>query len=403
MGATMDRQELRSRIEGHLQVLAGGIGARPPGSPANQRATEHVRTAFVDAGLTVREYPFKTRWWEPGEGRLTGEGFDVAVTPNPYSLPCEVEGVVLHVGSLEGLAAKDLPAGRVLVLHDELVRQPLVPRAFPFLDAPQHRRILAALQAARPLAVITVSDDGEPILEDPDLPLPSATVTSATAAELPEGELVRLWLGGLIRSGSGVTLATRTPGRGPRALVSAHLDSKATTPGAFDNASGIAVLLALAEWLPATIRPIELVAFNGEDHFDACGEQAWLAETDLAEIAVDVNIDGVGWAGRPTTLAPLACPAELEAQLQRFALRHATWDKAPAWYAGDHAIFAAQGIPAIAVTSAGSRQLVGSVVHGPGDTIDRLDLDILAEVVMVVRELLLDLDRQGPLAHLQLT
>lgn len=398
----MGPRELRRRIEAHLQVLAGGIGARPPGSPANQRAAEHVRTVLADAGLAVRDYPFETSWWEPGEGMLTGSGFAIEVTPNPYSRPCDVEGVVTRVGSLGQLAGRAPAPGRILVIDGELAHEPLVPRAFPFLAAPHHRRIIAALQAAQPLAVVAVSDHGEPILEDPDVPLASVTIPTATGRLLREGELVRLQLGGQVHQGVGVTVAARTAGGGPRALVSAHLDSKATTPGAFDDASGMAVLLALAEWLPPMVRPIELVAFNGEDHFDACGEQAWLVATDLSEIAIDINIDGVGWAGRPTTLAPVACPVELEAQVQRFALRHATWDKAPPTYAGDHAIFAAQGIPAIAVTSAGADELIGSVLHGPSDTLDRLDLDILAEVVVVIRELLLDLDREGPLAHLEL-
>lgn len=35
--------------------------------------------------------------------------------------------------------------------------------------------------------------------------------------------------------------------------------------------------------------------FNGEDHFDACGEVGWLAATDLDEIVGNLNLDWPDW------------------------------------------------------------------------------------------------------------
>ena len=60
-------------------------------------------------------------------------------------------------------------------------------------------------------------------------------------------------------------------------MLSAHLDAKATTPGAFDDAASVATILALAETELPAVGSLEFVMFNGEDHFDACGEVAWLA------------------------------------------------------------------------------------------------------------------------------
>jgi hypothetical protein len=59
---------IRDRIRHHLEVLVEDIGPRPPGSPANRRATDHVHSSFVAAGRPVTSLPFSTRWWEPGTG-----------------------------------------------------------------------------------------------------------------------------------------------------------------------------------------------------------------------------------------------------------------------------------------------------------------------------------------------
>jgi aminopeptidase YwaD len=381
---------LAERIDHHLRVLAEGIGARPPGSAANQRATDHVATTLERAGLVLRCDPFRTRWWEPGSGRLSVAGRHLPVVPNPYSPPCDVRRaravVVADRPALEALAGG--PAGRVVVLTGALTREPLWPVAFPFLDQPSHRAIAAALLAARPAAAITVSDHWQPILEDPDLGIPSTTIPPQDADDLVTGAEVSLRLGGAVHRGDGVNVAARTPGTGPRLVLSAHVDSKVTTPGAFDNAGGVAVLLALVEHgLPAGI-PLEVVAFNGEDHVDACGEVAWLAATDLTEIAAIVNIDGAGLRGRGSSLAPMACPPELRERLEVLVAGRPGWELAEPWYDSDHAVLAMWGIPAVAVTSAGVHEVMTTIAHTSKDTVEVVDVEVLADVAATVEALL---------------
>jgi aminopeptidase YwaD len=380
---------LAERIDHHLRVLAEDIGARPPGSAANLRATDHVAATLERAGLAVRCDPFRTRWWEPGPGRLCVAGREHPVVPNPYSPPCDVRARAVAVAdrpALEALASG--PAGRVVVLTDALTREPLWPVAFPFLVQPSHRAIAAALLAARPAAAITVSDHWQPILEDPDLGVPSTTIPPAEAEDLVTGAEVSLRLGGAVHRGDGVNVAARTPGTGPRLVLSAHVDSKVTTPGAFDNAGGVAVLLALVEHgLPAGI-PVEVVAFNGEDHVDACGEVAWLAATDLTEIAAIVNIDGAGLRGRGSSLAPMACPPELCERLQVLVAGRPGWELAEPWYDSDHAVLAMRGIPAVAVTSAGVHEVMSTIAHTPKDTVEVVDVEVLADVAVTVAALL---------------
>jgi aminopeptidase YwaD len=385
----MPRDVLRARIEHHLQVLVGEIGARPPGSPANRRATEHARRVLTDAGLHVRSFPFTTRWWEPGPGKLITSDGPADVVPNPYSPPCAVSGPAVLVGSLEALETLGERASDILVLSGELTREPVMPKSFPFYNPDEHRRIRGALGRIRPAGIVAVSEQWQPIFEDPDLPFPSTSVPPALGARLHDGRRVRLELGGQVHIGPGATVSGTLPGPvAPRIVLSAHLDSKVTTPGAFDNAGSVAVLLALAVLdLPDTA-PLEVVLFNGEDHFDACGELAWLSDTDLGEVAVNVNLDGIGLVGHGTSLSCLACPASLAGALEVFVAEHPGWSPAEPWMESDHAIFAMQGIPAVAVTSDDVHALLAGLAHGPRDTLEVVDVARLAQVALDLQDLL---------------
>lgn len=369
----MGEDRARERLDRHLQHLVEVVGARPPGSPANVRATAYVRDIVAQAGLRTVEHPFRTRWWEPGPVELVVQDVRVPVTANPYSPAVEAIGVVRSLRQEDDHDA----AGGIILVGAEFAPAPLMPKAFPFAP-PDHADLICRLEALRPAAVVTVSD-GPPILEDPDLPFPSLTVSADTAMRLPGAE-VRVRIGGVVHEADGVNISvpSRSPGR--RTVVSAHLDSKVTTPGAFDNAGSVAAVLAWVEAGLPPDPPVEIVFFNGEDHFDACGEQAWLAATDLEEVVANVNLDGVGVRGRRTSAALLAGSTPVHEALEAFLRERGGWETAEPWYESDHAIFALQGIPAVAVTSAGVHDLLHDIAHTPRDTLDVVDVAVLTEV-----------------------
>jgi aminopeptidase YwaD len=377
---------LTGRIEHHLHVLAERIGPRPPGSPANRRATAHLVSTLTDAGLEVRTDPFRTRWWEPGPGHLFVGDQVLDVEPNPFSPPGVTSGRVTWVADLGALhRLADEPSPRVIVLTGQLTHEPLLPAVFPFLEVAEHRAVTAAIVAAQPAAVIAISDGGQPILEDPDLGIPSVTMRSDAMGVLVDGAEAVLQVGGAIHRGGGVNVSARTGGVGRRIVLSAHVDTKVTSPGALDNAAGVAVLLALADegLLPGGV-PIELVLFNGEDHPDACGEVAWLAETALDEVAAVINLDGVGLRGRGSSIAMLACPAAIEQRVTAMVDARPGWTIAPPWHESDHAIFAMRGIPALALTTNGVHELIATLVHTVHDTVEVVDVGLLADVARTV-------------------
>jgi aminopeptidase YwaD len=383
-------RELGGRIEHHLHVLVEDIGARPPGSPANRRATTYVREVLEAGGLEVVEHPFRTRWWEPGEGgRLETRSGTIDVQSNPYSPAGDVRGQITDVDRAEALEELSTAAGEILALRGQLAREQWFPAAFPFLDLPEHRRLRELLQRLSPAAVIAISDHWQPIFEDPDLPFPSTTISTQQGVGVRGGEVVRLRLGGAVHEGDGATVAARNVAGGRRTVLSAHLDSKATTPGAFDNAASVATLLAMAETGAIGSQPLEIVLFNGEDHFDACGELAWLAATDLDDVAANVNVDGIGLSGQGTSLAMLACPDSVEAEVGAWVARRDGWTRAAPWFESDHAIFAMHGIPALAITSEDVHALMGGLAHTPADDLDVVDLSVLEDVAAGLPHLLL--------------
>lgn len=373
-------QHVSDRIRHHLSILVDDIGARPPGSPANRRATDHVEASLAAAGRPVTALPFTTRWWEPGTGWLEIDGQRVDVAPNPYSPAGEVEGRAVVASRLTELEHLAPDPDAILVLTDELAREQVLPAVFPFLSLPEHERLTAALHRLAPRGIVAVSDHWEPILEDPDLGLPSTTVPTTVGRGVTAGAVLRLAVTGAVHRGAGVNLSAPLGAGGRRLVLCAHLDTKATTPGAFDNAASVATLLALTELGHLDHLPLEVVLFNGEDHVDSCGEVAWLAATELDEVAGVVNVDGVGLAGQGLSLATLACPEALERDLAGWVREHRGWVLAEPWYESDHAIFAMRGIPAVAITSQDVHALLGGLAHTPADTLEVLDLDVLARL-----------------------
>ena len=371
-------------------MLAEEIGARPPGSPANRRATDYAICELVRCGWSVRTHQFTTRWWRPGGGFLgLPNGAHVPVDPNPFSLVGTARGRVASFASLADLeTAGDLTG--VIVLLEEPLSGPVAPRHYPFYNPPEHQQLVRILEGARPAAVISVSSRAHslPTFNDADLSLMSTTVGPETRALLAEGDRVTMTLGGETHAGEGVNVsATQGEIAWPRIVVCAHIDSAATTPGALDNAGGVAVLLALASSAALAAAPIELVLFNGEDHFDACGEMAWLAETDLSGVSAAINIDGAGLRDRIVEVSCLACNDEVSEVVSETIGRHPRMRMGEPWVESDHAIFAMRGTPSVAVTSANPRDVFENFVHTAADTRDVVDLDALADVVLLVEDL----------------
>jgi Zn-dependent M28 family amino/carboxypeptidase len=206
------------------------------------------------------------------------------------------------------------------------------------------------------------------------------------------------------------------PDDGPLLVIGAHYDSWDDTPGADDNASGVAGLLEIARLLAARPPPraVELVAYTLEEppffrsdhmgsmrHARALREQGHEVRLMLSLEMIGYFDDAPGSQRYPMSGLGLLYPEAgdfiaLVGPYRDFGLMRRVKAlfkgastvptvsiNAPAFVQGvdfsDHASYWRHGFPAIMVTD--TAFLRNPNYHGPGDTADTLDYARMAQVV----------------------
>jgi aminopeptidase YwaD len=177
-----------------------------------------------------------------------------------------------------------------------------------------------------------------------------------------------------------------------RVVVCAHIDAKAGTPGALDNAAGTITLLLLAELLKDEQLGVgvELVAINGEDHYSVGGEMAYLAanQDKFGDIKLAINMDGLGYRGHATGISFYDCPWYLEQKTRVVLARHTGIEEMNPWPQSDHMIFVANQVPALALTTTAFEELEAAIAHTDKDRSELVDIALLAETAEFLRDLL---------------
>ena len=202
---------------------------------------------------------------------------------------------------------------------------------------------------------------------------------------------------------------------GPRLLLGAHLDTVPGSPGADDNASGVAVLLEIAR-LVAALRPpppVECVAFAleelglvGSDHYAAMLKQRrqdllGMLSLEMVGFTESRGLQHYPWflrhrfprAGNYLGLAansrsrPLldivaaACRTIPELPVETIVIPRNGW-LVPESRLSDHAPFWDRGYPALLVTD--TAFLRNPHYHQPSDRVDTLDLVFLEYVARAI-------------------
>lgn len=219
------------------------------------------------------------------------------------------------------------------------------------------------------------------------------------------------------------TLPGRVPDR-PRVLVGAHVDTVRGTPGADDNASGVAGLLEAARLLAPT-RPastVEFVVFNLEERQGVTyrvGSRRWAAAARRrdTEYAGAFILEMIGyrtdepdsqrvpapirWMDIPRTGNFLACVGDGGSRELVRTFREAAAEASPdlpivtlavplrgwpvpATRRSDNASFWSEGYPSVMLTD--TANLRNPHYHRPTDRSDTLDWDFMGEVTEAVVE-----------------
>lgn len=384
-------------VERCLNKLSVEIGVRPAGSQANRKAANFIAEEMKQAGYEViaQEYPCPD--WQVLSSELIVAGKKVRVVVNTHSPSCDVEAELVPVSSIEDLQDLDL-TGRIAVVHGEITQNGFMPKNFDrryYVDENKDR-FIELLERYRPGAIITVSHYNIPlpVLQDSELDIPSVSVHRDEVPFLVgnSGAAARVQIVTESRESIGSNLIGRRGNSAKKILLCAHYDSFPGTPGALDNASGIAALLLLARHLKEveTEAAIELVAYGGEDSWFP-GDALYIQEYPPDNLIAAINIDGIGMKDVDNVVVFFGCPDELVSRISETAKRFGEFVQGQ-FYESDHGFFWPLGIPTLAFTSM-CMELLGKVTHTENDTMDLLDTRKIRQTAGLIHEIVQMFDK----------
>ena len=390
---------LREIVERLSTFRSHPLGFRVAGTPEERAATRYIAGEMRDLGLVdVVEEPVPVDAWRLGEAFVEIDGgtrYDSASMGGvPETGPDGVRGELVFVerGSRRDLDGVDL-AGRVALVDwkDESL--------WPY-------EVALELGSRGAAAMLLTSFRGGPYYQaDGALGTfdamwhaggpPMVTVRREDAGELlrHEGRPVRVVLvAPLARGAEAANVVGTLPGRrGGPVIVGGHHDG--WFEAAFDDATGVAVTLALARaYAEAGVRPRRPIVFVShtaeeygiaESRYDWCyGAWYQVAETHRdwgARAAFYLNVEGSGFPA-PLTVDP---PPELRAWARRLCragerdrlLPHGWQIRSPNTWT-EVWTFLAAGIPGVNVSTFSS-EYKQTLYHTQYDTPDRVDFDYL--------------------------
>jgi Zn-dependent M28 family amino/carboxypeptidase len=203
------------------------------------------------------------------------------------------------------------------------------------------------------------------------------------------------------------------PAGGPAMVISAHYDHLGIRdgvlyPGADDNASGVAAVLALAQWCAKTPWTHDAVfAFFDAEERGLLGARAFVASPPIPEsrIALNVNLDMVSRSGRrelyaagtsrhPELAKVLARVAGRAGVSLKFGHDYPSAADGPMYdwtLQSDHGAFHGQGIPFVYFGVEDHEDY-----HKPGDTADKIDPEFFRHAAETILDSIDALDRWLP-------
>ena len=344
-------------------------GGRLAGTTSERAALELVRSLGAAAsGCDPIVVPTDYPGWRATEAALTlvEDGRDVSLSCLPLlrsagTGPQGLEAEVLPIGrgTPEEFAALDSALkGRIALVRHEYM--------FAAGHIHRRRKYLAALEAgaagfliAGPLPAHSVAGSSGRTLEPG---IPALGISPEAAARFASADRsyvrARIMLQTEEYPATTETLLFDLPGTGPGWIVlSGHIDGHAPAESAMDNATGVAVALAviraLAPYRDRFACGLRLAVFSAEE-WALTGSRQWLASLPEAErrlIALNINLDSVGGDARLTALCS-GFPALADfVRATSAAAGLPIGVHLPLMENSDHANFAAHGIPALRLVS----------------------------------------------------
>jgi aminopeptidase YwaD len=389
----------KTEVMSYLHTLVVEIGPRLIGSPANQAAADFIRDTFRAAGLQVEEQPYACTAWEHRSTRLEVDGHPLPAIANLFSPACDVKGELIPLCTIAELEAAEIE-DKVVLFYGELGNTQLAPKSW-FLRGERDEHIYALLEAKKPVALLAPpmgSPDYEQLTEDWDLLLPAATIPREVALGLlrqpPRSVSLKMDCS-LAPSTARNIVARKLFKSEVKVVLCAHFDTFYGTPGATDNGTGAAALLALAQDLAGEELPftLEFVAFNGEEALPM-GDDEYLHRggENLRDILIAINMDDMGAEAASNSIAIFSASEYLNKYVDGLVNEYPGVVWVEPWPESNHSTFAMRGVPSLAFGSVGVRHLA----HTPQDSIEQASPEKVVEVIDLIKGIVRGLGGKSP-------
>jgi aminopeptidase YwaD len=324
---SMETDKYYQKSMSYLKILCEDIKERSVGSVGNRQATDFFEKEMASFGWNNDTSELTVIDWEDGGATLQAADINFRVLASPYSLGCNVREELAGVSDMEELEREDI-SGKIVLLYGGIAKEQLMPKNFVFYNPKEHQRIIALLEGKKPAAIISATGRNAalaggiypfPLIEDGDFDIPSVYMTEE------EGRRLIAFIGNTVIMQSHSrripakaynVIARKGKNAAERIVITAHIDAKKGTPGAIDNATGVMVLMLVAEMLEDYDgdRMLEIVALNGEDYYAVPGQMDYLDKNKnkFDEILLNINIDGAGYKEGKSTFSFFGLPEEMK-------------------------------------------------------------------------------------------
>lgn len=388
------------RLEKHLRALAEGIGVRLAGTEGERRAAQYAAEEFERRGakVTLETFPIRAH-------RVDEERLEIEVQGRWRQYPCRLYSSTPGTdGPIEApLVFFEAPTEYRRPDLSHLTGKAVVHLGTHIESREHYRRLMEARPAF--LLFVDVRYPGSVPLADGMFPsyvralgaLPTVNVAFMDAWDWNVGGAARARL--LVRGGpepaESQNVIAEFEGDAPNGgllFMGAHHDTQAGSPGADDNASGVAGLLEMARILGPRPRrhTLRLISFGAEEQLSV-GSAEYVRkhrEEVRRRGRLMFNLDSYGSAMGWTELVCNGARELAVWMAERFA-RH---DLYPSFtgstvpYA-DHFPFVAAGVPGVYL---GRRNCVGGRFfhHRPDDDMSRVSPRVMARHLDAVADVM---------------
>jgi len=242
---------------------------RPVGTSANKIVLDLIENEIYNIGYQINSLPFSCLVWEKDKSNLSIDDITYEVFASPFSNAFEGTAKIIIFNSLHDMKKTDCE-NNIIVLAGDIAQETLQPKNYPFFYPDDHEYFISLLEKKRPSAIISATGK-HPInglapftlFEDGNFLIPSAYMSNLLIKELKqfqyrEASLTINSKNISVNSKQIIALKQAQKQAIGKIVVCAHMDTKYNTPGALDNAAGVAVTMEIMHKLKDLICDLKI-------------------------------------------------------------------------------------------------------------------------------------------------